>query len=87
MKKSKPSSPVATAISAPSALMLTPQCLLLPEFGKIGVPVIRLGGGMTSIHPVAKIDTIRLIYALLEGTVGAISASKGEARFAAPLAP
>ena len=42
---------------------------------------------MTSINPVAKIDTIRLIYALLEGTVGAISASKGEARFAAPLSP
>jgi len=42
---------------------------------------------MTSINPVAKIDTIRLIYVLLEGTVGAMSASKGEARFAAPLSP
>ena len=34
---------------------------------------------MTSINPVAEIDPIRLIYAQLEGTVGAISTSKGGA--------
>jgi hypothetical protein len=42
---------------------------------------------MTSINPAAEIDPIRLVYAQLEGTVGAISTSKGEARFAAPLSP
>jgi hypothetical protein len=44
-----------------SALMLTPQCLLLPEFGTIGVPVIRLGCGMTSIKSITEIDTIRIM--------------------------